>query len=116
MKLRQTLLVSFLVLLPATAQFGAAAELVTPDNFIRAESDYYFRKKVDDGMFGKIVHVREPASIDRQSIVRMNRDTLYSFGVSDLTQPVTIVKPDTGKVDAACGNAETLTTFDNREL
>jgi hypothetical protein len=27
----------------------------------------------------------------------MNRDTLYSFGVFDLTQPVTIVKPDTGK-------------------
>ncbi len=48
-------------------------------------------------MFGKIVHVREPASIDKQLIVRMNRDTLYSFGVFDLTQPVTIVKPDTGK-------------------
>lgn len=27
----------------------------------------------------------------------MNRDTLYSFGVFDLTQPVTIVVPDTGK-------------------
>jgi hypothetical protein len=74
-----------------------AAELVTPDNFNRAESDLYFKKKVDDGMFGKIVHVREPASIDKQLIVRMNRDTLYSFGVFDLTQPVTIIKPDSGK-------------------
>jgi hypothetical protein len=48
-------------------------------------------------MFGKLVHVRTPASIDKQLIVRMNRDTLYSFGVFDLTQPVTIVKPDTGQ-------------------
>ena len=27
----------------------------------------------------------------------MNRDTIYSFGVFDLTTPVTITKPDTGK-------------------
>jgi hypothetical protein len=81
-------------LLVASAQ---AAELVTPDNFNRAETDSYFKKKVDDGMFGRIVHVREPASVDKQLIVRMNRDTLYSFGVFDLTEPVTIVKPNSGK-------------------
>jgi hypothetical protein len=62
-----------------------AAELVTPDNFNRAETDFYIKKKVDEGMFGKIVHIREPASIDKQLIVRMNRDTFYSFGVFDLT-------------------------------
>jgi hypothetical protein len=75
---------------------AAGAQHVSPDNFNRAGTDGYFKKKVDDGMFGKIVHVREPAPIDKQLIVRMNRDTLYSFGVFDLTQPVTIVKPDTG--------------------
>jgi hypothetical protein len=74
-----------------------AAEPVTPDNFNRAETDYYFKKKLDQGMFGKFGHMREPASIDNQLIVRMNRDTIYSWGVFDLTQPVTIVKPDTGK-------------------
>jgi hypothetical protein len=52
---------------------------------------------VDDGYFGKIGHVREPVSIDNQIVIRMNRDTLYSFGIFDLTEPVTIVKPDTGK-------------------
>ena len=83
-----------LLFLPALAQ---AQPHVTPDNFNRAESDFYFKKKVDDGMFGKIVHVREPASVDHQLLVRMNRDTLYSFGVFDLSEPVTIVKPDTGK-------------------
>jgi hypothetical protein len=74
-----------------------AAEPVTPDNFKRAETDFMFKAKVDDGYFGKIGHVREPAPIDHQLIIRMNRDTLYSFGVFDLTQPVTIVVPDTGK-------------------
>jgi hypothetical protein len=74
-----------------------AAEPVTPDNFNRAETDFMFKRKVDDGYFGKIGHVREPVSIDNQLVIRMNRDTLYSFGVFDLTQPVTIVKPDTGK-------------------
>jgi hypothetical protein len=98
MGLRKTVvLISLLASLPPTAQVCAAAEHVSPDNFNRAESDLYFKKKVDEGMFGKIVHVREPASIDKQLIVRMNRDTLYSFGVFDLTEPVTIIKSDSGR-------------------
>jgi hypothetical protein len=90
-------IISMLALLFFTAQISAAVELVTPDNFNRAETDFYFKKKADEGMFGKFVHVREAASIEKQLIVRMNRDTLYSFGVFDLDQPVTIVKPDSGK-------------------
>jgi hypothetical protein len=70
---------------------------VSPDNFNRAESDANFKNKVDEGMFGKFGHVREPAPIDKQLVVRVNRDTLFSWGVFDLTQPVTIVKPDTGQ-------------------
>jgi para-nitrobenzyl esterase len=38
------------------------------------------------------------ASIDRQDVVRMNRDTLYSSGVFDLDAGVlTITLPDAGK-------------------
>lgn len=74
-----------------------AGERVTPDNFNRAESDINFKIKVDQGMFGKLGHVREPAPIDNQLVVRVNRDTLFSWGVFDLSQPLTIVKPDTGK-------------------
>jgi hypothetical protein len=43
-----------------------------PDNFNRGETDGYFKKKADEGMFGKFGHVREPAPIDNQLIVRMN--------------------------------------------
>jgi len=71
---------------------------VTPDNYRRAETDFNFKKKVDEGMFGKIGHVREPAPIDKQLVVRVNRDTLYSAAVFDLdAAPVTITLPESGK-------------------
>ncbi|WP_291180874.1 DUF1254 domain-containing protein [Hyphomicrobium sp.] len=71
---------------------------VTVDNFIRAESDLYLGGVVKDYGFGKIGHSREPASIDHQTVIRLNRDTLYSAGVFDLDAgPVTITLPDAGK-------------------
>ena len=57
---------------------------VTADNFIRAESDLYFGKLVKDGSFGKFTHNRELTPIDKQLVVRSNRDTLNSSAVFDL--------------------------------
>ncbi|RVG29892.1 DUF1254 domain-containing protein [Sinorhizobium meliloti] len=75
-----------------------AAEPVTIDNFVRAESDLYFSNVVKDGGFGKFFHRREPATIENQSVIRLNRDTLYSGAVFDLESgPVTITLPDAGK-------------------
>lgn len=69
---------------------------VTVDNFIRAESDIYLSGLAKDG-FGKFLHRREPASIDHQTVIRLNRDTLYSSAVFDLDAgPVTITLPDAG--------------------
>jgi hypothetical protein len=71
---------------------------VTPDNFPRAESDLYFSGVVKDGGFGKFMHRREPTSMANQTVIRMNRDTLYSAAVFDLDAgPVTIALPDPGK-------------------
>jgi hypothetical protein len=71
---------------------------VTIDNFCRAETDLYFGNMVKDGAFGKFLHRREPAAIDNQTVVRLNRDTLYSAAVFDLDDaPVTITMPDAGK-------------------
>jgi hypothetical protein len=76
---------------------GAEAMPVTVDNFIRAESDLYFSSIVKDGGFGKFNHRREPATIDNQTVIRLNRDTLYSAAVFDLDAgPVTITLPDAG--------------------
>ena len=71
--------------------------IVTPDNFIRAESDVYMAAQLKDGAFGKFKHTREVAPVDKQLIVRLNRDTIYSSGVFDLDAgPVTITLPDSG--------------------
>jgi para-nitrobenzyl esterase len=81
------------------AQTAAGAPLtVTDSNFSRAESDLYFTETVREGGFGKLYHNRDMVPIDKQTVVRMNRDTLYSAGVFDLeAAPVTITLPDPGK-------------------
>jgi hypothetical protein len=72
---------------------------VTVDNFPRAESDLYFSAiALKEGAFGKFHHHREPVAVDNQTVIRMNRDTLYSAAVFDLDAgPVTITLPDAGK-------------------
>lgn len=71
---------------------------VMADNFVRAESDLYFGGVVKDGGFGRFFHRREPTEIDKQTVIRMNRDTLYSAAVFDLDAgPVMITLPDAGK-------------------
>ncbi len=72
---------------------------VTLDTFNRAETDRYLVLNAKDaGGTGKLRHNREPASIDNQTVIRLNRDTLYSFAVLDLAAgPATISLPDAGK-------------------
>src|SRR5690349_19012852 len=86
-----------MVLVCVAASAAHAAEIVTVDNYVRAETDVTMKGYVAQGAFGKFLHVRAMTPIDKQNVVRMNRDTLYSAGVFDLTKPVTIVKPDPGK-------------------
>ncbi len=69
---------------------------VSIDNYNRAETDRVFQERVDMGMFGKIVHNRDLAPLDKQTVPRLNRDTFYSYGIFDLTNPLIITKPDTG--------------------
>ena len=83
-------------LLPAQVSAGMTIP-VTPDNFNRAESDIYFSGTVKNGGFGKFNHNRGVMPIDRQAVIRANRDTLYSAAVFDLNAgPVTVTMPDAG--------------------
>lgn len=84
---------------PAHAQQPSGAAVpVTVDNFARAESDLYMGNSVKEAGIGKLFHRREPASIDNQIIIRLNRDTLYTSGIFDLDAgPVTITMPNAGK-------------------
>jgi hypothetical protein len=80
--------------------FACAADPVpvTVENFTRAETDLYLGNMVKEGSFGKFLHRREPAAIDKQTVIRLNRDTLYSAAVFDLDAgPVTITLPDAGQ-------------------
>ena len=70
---------------------------VTEDNFNRAESHMYFKNSIKGGGAGKFHHVRNVLPIDNQTVIRGNRDTLYSSGVFDLDAgPVTVTLPDAG--------------------
>lgn len=81
-----------------TAELIAQAVIVTPDNFTRAESDMYFSTQVGRGGFGRLVHNRGLMPVEEQTVVRPNRDTLYSSGVFDLdAAPVTVTLPDAGR-------------------
>jgi hypothetical protein len=88
---KHSLLVSTLMALAGSVH---AAEPVTVDTFVRAETDRTMAAYVDQGGFGKFSHIRQPTPIDKQDVIRMNRDTLYSVGVFDLSNPVTIALPD----------------------
>lgn len=98
--IRSTLLASILALLFVASLHAQPAEVpVTVQNFARAETDLYFSRILrGNGGIGKFGGSREFTAIDRQLVVRMNRDTLYSSGVFDLDAgPVRITLPDAGK-------------------
>src|SRR5262245_11374687 len=88
-----------LLLLLATSAAQAQSVPVTVDNFARAETDRYLASNAKEAVGrGKLHPHREPASIDNQTIIRMNRDTLYSSAVFDLAAgPATVTLPDAGK-------------------
>lgn len=97
MKSRDILLAAIVVFgFAGSANAQAEKAPVTADNFQRAETDHYFRVAVKQaGGIGKFFNYREPMAIDNQTVVRANRDTLYSSIVIDLDAgPATIMLPE----------------------
>ena len=70
---------------------------VTVDNFVRAETDRMLAAlQADAGGVNVFRHNRAPTSIDGQTVIRMNRDTLYSFAIVDISEAATLTVPDSG--------------------
>ena len=71
---------------------------VNVDNFVEAENARMLHDlQADAGGVNALSHVREPSPVDHQLVVRLNRDTLYSFAVVDLAQDATLTLPDCGE-------------------
>ena len=84
----------------AVTQVGFAASdpiAVNVDNFAHAQADMEFDGILKlSGGINKWQHNREPTPIDKQNIIRMNRDTLYSFAIIDISKGATVTLPDAG--------------------
>jgi len=87
-----------LAMLIALAASGAAAQQAVPvivHDFVRAETDRYISDFAQRAPLGRFSHEHEMVPVDRQSVIRMNRDTLYSSTVLDLDAgPATVTLPD----------------------
>ncbi|WP_076258961.1 DUF1254 domain-containing protein [Intrasporangium flavum] len=71
--------------------------VVSTDNFVRAETARMLHDlQQSAGGVNVFRHNRLPAPIDEQTVIRLNRDTLYSFAVVDLTRGATLSLPDVG--------------------
>ena len=92
----QTLLITAISIFALAPAHAAEPVEVTANNYVRAESDFQMKGYIENfDCFGKLYHSRKPYDVENQVTVRGNRDTLYSFGVFDLTSPLTITLPET---------------------
>jgi hypothetical protein len=95
-KLKRLFLALAITLLVISSAYAESIK-VNVENYVRAESDYQIQTYANTlNCFGNLVHQRDFYSVDNQLTLRVNRDTYYSFGLYDLTSPVTITKPDPG--------------------
>lgn len=72
---------------------------VNVDNFVRAETASQIDRFLNvllDGKLNTWGHVRNPTPLDKQSVIRMNRDTLYSVAIVDISKGATLTIPETG--------------------
>ncbi len=70
---------------------------VNVDNFVRAETDRMFGDlSAVAGGTNRWFHSRQPTPIEAQTVIRMNRDTLYSLAIVEMSGPVEVVVPDAG--------------------
>lgn len=68
---------------------------VTLENFCTVETAFQFDRSVAmcGGQVNRFAHLRAPVPLDRQSVIRMQRDTLYSVAIVDISE---LSLPDTG--------------------
>ena len=73
---------------------SATGVQVTQKTYCRAESDRtFFNISRMAGGVNRFFHFRAVTPLDKQTVIRMNKDTLYSMGVVDTSRGATITVP-----------------------
>ncbi|UCF39343.1 MAG: DUF1214 domain-containing protein [Acidobacteriota bacterium] len=98
---RRLIAVSLGLILSLPAAFASesgGAVSVNVENFVRAETAAQFARLIGlSGGINQFFHLREPTPLDRQAVIRMNRDTLYSAAIVDISKGATLTIPDAGE-------------------
>lgn len=79
-----------------TAITATAGEPVTPATYIRAETDFSLAdfQKNAGGNVNEFFYITKPTPLNEQTVVRMNRDTLYAGAVVDTEGGATVTIPE----------------------
>ena len=73
---------------------GTAGMPLTPATYVRAESDRtFFNISKLAGGVNQFYKIRSPTPLDKQTVVRMNKDTLYAAAVVDTSRGATLTVP-----------------------
>ena len=97
----------------STATAQEQAILVNADNYARAEAAFQFESMFKrSGGINKLAHVRQPIPLDRQRNMQMNRDTIYSSAVVDISKGASVSFPnsDDRYMSIAIVNEDNYTT------
>ncbi len=86
----------WILLLGSLGVTVAAAETVTPDTYIRAETDFSLAdfQANAGGKVNQFFYITKPTPLDEQTVVRMNRDTLSAGAVVDTQGGATVTIPE----------------------
>ena len=95
--LKATVLVSTFIFTSIVHSNDNQPVVVNVDNFVRAETAAQFDRTLQiTGGINKWAHIRQPTPLDQQPVIRMNRDTLYSAVIVDISKGATLTIPESG--------------------
>lgn len=87
--------IAIIVVVLAAQMALAEGKPVNLMNVVPAESEKIFTETLErSGAVNTFAHAREPANVKTQTIVRSQSDMLYSQGVFDATEGLTVTVPD----------------------
>lgn len=81
------------IALPSNPAFAPGGVPVTMDNVVRAETAKYLAEETARTGPNRFRHERPGIPLDAQTVIRSNFDQIYSYGVFDASQGLTVTVP-----------------------